>query len=662
MFLLLLGGVSLLAQPRQLSESGLLLIGEMGCLNCHPGGPELHSRSGPVLTGASAHYDDRHVPSFAKLTGAGRQAIGQLLASSPFTAMRPMPAGDAGRGQRLFGQVGCAACHDNTFRVRNYAPGRLAAFLIDPLSARPSGRMPRIPLTEQEAADIAAHLSDGAEPQMPPPSRTGAKLFVSTGCANCHQLENIAAELKAPRLSGSSRGCMAPQPPGNVPDFRLTRQQRESIQAAIREVQAGDPFDPGRALRLRLQSLGCLRCHARDGQGGPDTSHSESFTALEDTDLGDEGRLPPPLTAIGYKLTPEALRAALRGETHVHPKMAVRMPDYGEAVAADLARRFTALDLPRDFQAVERTGRNIFGRQLAGINGLGCINCHHLRGRKSLGIGASDLALAPRRLRVEWFRDFLMNPSRFHPTTRMPSFWPNGKAVAKNVLRGDSARQIDSIWVYLLEIDQTRLPDGMEEKGAFELKPAGTPIILRAFIKNAGTHAIAVGFPEGVHAAFDAYEVRWALAWRGRFLDAEGVWEDRFNPPLSPLGTDVIALNFPRPFGGETADDRFGGYRLDAGGVPAFLYESAGAKISDRLAPGGKGFVRTVEIRGLTAPRSFQAAAGNRIVKDGETYVVDGRLRIRLSGSAVIRQAPGGMELMVELPAGDSTIREEMEW
>ena len=364
----------------------------------------------------------------------------------------------------------------------------------------------------------------------------------------------------------------------------------------------------------------------------------------EDTDLGDEGRFPPPLTSSGYKLTAEALRDAIQGRTEVHPQMATRMPDFGTAAAEQLARLFSAVDMPAGFQPIERIGRNTFGRDLVGIKGLGCINCHNLRGRKSLGIGASDLALAPQRLRVEWFRDFLIDPSRFHPGTRMPSFWPGGKATQRAVLAGNAARQIDSLWVYLMEIDQTRLPAGMEERGAYELKPTGSAIVLRAFMKDAGTHAVAVGFPEQVHAAFDSNQVRWALLWRGRFVDAESVWEDRFNPPMVPLGTDIVAL--PQRTGPAPT---FRGYRLLERGAPAFLYDHDGAHFIDSLAPlpGGSGFRRTVEID-TPKPTTFQVASP-----------ADSRLRIRVANRQAVQR---NNELVVQLPAGRHTLNLEMTW
>jgi hypothetical protein len=335
------------------------------------------------------------------------------------------------------------------------------------------------------------------------------------------------------------------------------------------------------------------------------------FDVLEDTDLGDEGRLPPRLDGVGAKLTRPSLENALRGRIAVRPQIATRMPDYGPVIAAGLAAWLEQAD-KRPAPAVERTGRNGFGRELVGMKGLGCIGCHNLKGRRSGGIGASDLAEAPRRLRAEWFRDFLIDPAKFHPGTRMPSFWPGGDASLRRVLGGNTARQIDSIWVYLLELNQSRLPEGMEEKGRFELRPAGRPIVMRTFLDAAGTHGIAVGYPEGIHASFDALDVRWSQAWRGRFLDAENTWDNRFNPVTRPLGEAVVAL--PLPAAIVRADGpspcSFGGYRLGAEGVPSFLYSCDGVDVEDRLEPDatGRSLRRTVKVRGTKSGLYFLAA------------------------------------------------------
>ncbi|MFN0169616.1 MAG: hypothetical protein ACKV22_24605 [Bryobacteraceae bacterium] len=673
-------------------EGGLLLLGELGCLNCHASKAALDSRAGPVLTGVGSRLRSGYIekvlagtaapgmPQFPALSADQRAAVVQLLVSSKSSPL-PVTAGSAERGRTLFEHTGCAACHGTTIATARdkYLPGALAAFVRGPMATHPSGRMPRFPLEPQQAADLEAYLSKGAAAEttrpVTPPS-AGRRVFASAGCGNCHRLEvqqqPITSTLSTAPVESLplhlDRGCLDPAT-RSTPRFVLTTPEREALRSAIRALAKGHPISDAQSLELRLTALNCYACHTRNTKSGPEPARLDFFTVIQDTDLGDEGRLPPPLTAAGYKLTEEALRDGIEGKTRVHPQMATRMPSFGSDHANQLARLFAAVDMPDGFKSTGRIGRNAAGRELVGAKGLGCINCHNLRGRKSLGIGASDLALAPGRLRAEWFRDFLMEPSRFHPSTRMPSFWPGGAATNRKVSRGNTAAQIDSIWVYLMEVDQTRLPVGLEDKGAFELKPSDHAIVLRAFMKDAGTHAVAVGFPQQVHAVFDSNQVRWALVWRGRFVDAESVWEDRFNPPMSPLGTGVVVLpqggafaslvNQDAPWPAAVPGYKFRGYRLDAGGVPAFLYDYEGAHIVDRLAPSSSGgFERTVEV---DAPQAmwFRAGSGKVIVQRGGWFVIDSRLRLRVGSHQAVQRLN---DVIVPLPLGRHTVRLEVEW
>ena len=390
--------------------------------------------------------------------------------------------------------------------------------------------------------------------------------------------------------------------------------------------------------------------------GGPEVGRASYFEAVGQHDLGDAGRFPPVLTGVGRKLTADALRRSIRGDDRTRPYLATRMPDYGAAHAATLVDLFEQVDLTDDIVPVERAGRNRYGRHLIGQSGLACVGCHDLQGYKSSGIGAIDLAHAPKRLRVEWFRDFLIDPSRFSPGTRMPSFWPGGEAVNKEVLRGNTKRQIDSLWVYLMELDQTRLPVGLEDNEAFELKPTDRPIVFRTFMTGVGMHAVAVGFPEGIHAAFDSQQIRWAQVWRGRFLDAESTWDDRFTPLTPALSDDLVVLppgpsfailadgTSPWPSaGGIPSRYRFRGFRLDESGVPVFLYEFAGLRFEDRVtsAHDGRSLRREVRLRGSVQGLWFRAGVGERIeALGGGSYWIDRRLRIRLEGvEPVVRRS-----------------------
>lgn len=628
-------------------EAGGALLEELRCANCHRGGTPL---PGPVLDGAGSRLRPEflrrwlassnevkpgttmpHLPADASAV----EALTHFLASLREKSEPVAPRGSVERGRHLYHQIGCVACHapDADYVPKGTAAGvrppkvelasiplgkpgekyttaSLQRFLLDPLAVRPAARMPQVPMAAEEAADLAAYLTGDAPlaAAFEPDARLveeGRRQFTALACAACHTVSGIeftpAAKPLAQLVKG---GCLDAKPPANVPHYALSESQRDALLVALKTVPAQTP-------RRMMTALNCYACHARDQRGGPEPGRAAYFSSVGDVDLGDEGRIPPALTGAGAKLKTEVIERVVRGEGAVRPYMAVRMPNFGAAHAVELARLFTEADYRAPAQPVpspKNIGRNTVGRELAGISGVACIACHGMNGRKSLGVPAIDLVHAPQRLRREWFHAYLADPGVLRPGTRMPSFWPGGKP-AKG--KGTTEHQIDSIWVYLTELDQSRLPEGMENKGQFELKPADAPIVFRTFMAES-MHAIAVGFPQKLHAAFDAKDVRWMLAWRGAFLDAEGTWEERAAPLAEPLGKDVFALAKAAQF---DAPMSFGGYRLDARGVPAFLYRAGAVQIEDRIEPdaNGRTLRRTLTLRG-NGPLTFHPAAGEKIV------------------------------------------------
>jgi hypothetical protein len=304
---------------------------------------------------------------------------------------------------------------------------------------------------------------------------------------------------------------------------------------------------------------------------------------------------------------------------------------------------------------------------------VGCVQCHGFRGEALPGVVGVDLADTTRRIRAEWFRQFLLNPTELKPRTRMPSFFPGGKSQNADVLEGDPERQIAAIWAYLAAGSVQPLPAKIEavRRQDFELRPTERPIVLRTFMPVAGTHAIAVGLPAGVHFAFDSSRLRLAQAWRGRFLDAQGTWFSRFTPPASPLGNDVITPSAGRTFAWlKSADqpwpsgvdapqgDRFLGYRLDAEGQPTFLYQIGPTRIEDRItAEGDRGLRRRLQVTlpNGAAPEGatlwLRAHTGPSLnVTDRQCVAPDG-LTVRLdeSTSAELRQVGGQTEWMVPI-------------
>ena len=140
--------------------------------------------------------------------------------------------------------------------------------------------------------------------------------------------------------------------------------------------------------------------------------------------------------------------------------------------------------------------RNHYGRELIGTDGLSCITCHNLKGHRSLGMPAVDLAIVPDRLQPAWFKRLLLDPASIDPNTRMPAFFSEGKSPFTKLFGGDAGKQIEALWIYLKEIDQTRLPVGMEKTDQFVLVPKDRPLVHRTFMEGVGPRTLAVGYPE----------------------------------------------------------------------------------------------------------------------------------------------------------------------
>lgn len=559
---------------------------------------------------------------------------------------------DLAAGETLFHSVGCVACHAPTRPAQSAGPEDifwedggvetpkiegplvplpdlaakttpevLAAFLRDPAAIRPGGRMPNMTLSEEEARQIALWLTRGpaeergtAVPAVIDPTKAvrGKELFQSLGCASCHALGGSTTPPAATQLAGkpfSDGGCLSTAPVPNLPWFDLSDAQRAALRAIPLDAPAPTDAD---VIDHTLLALNCYACHERDGLGGPEPGRALYFTETEALDLGDEGRFPPALTGVGAKLTPEWLRAILSGGGRVRPYMATRMPHFGEPNIGALAAAFASVDADPNPPAVNVSGlehhhRNQYGRELMGTTGLGCVTCHNLNGHKSLGIPAVDLAHVPARLQPAWFMKYMLDPASLRPQTRMPAFFENGKSLSSELFKGDAVKQIEALWIYLKEVNETRLPEGMEDTGGFELIPTDAPIVHRTFIEAVGPRAIAVGFPGGLNYAFDADTCRLALLWRGRFIDAESAWADRFTPFVAPLGEDIakppegpaVALNAEGPW--EHGELRFLGYRLDESRTPTFRYQLGSVQIEESLRPStddATSFLRNIEVKG----------------------------------------------------------------
>ncbi len=200
-------------------------------------------------------------------------------------------------------------------------------------------------------------------------------------------------------------------------------------------------------------------------------------------------------------------------------------------------------------------------------------------------------------------------------------------------------------------------------------------------MSDAGTHAIAVGFPEGIHYAFDAEAVALSIAWQGRFLDARGTWFERFTPPADPLGDKTIVFPKGSPFrelrvGSDvprsndgTSDYKFGGYRLDDDGIPTLLYRSDQHEVQDRIeATSARSFRRTWTIHALGQPAALEwmVHEASDLTVD-EQSVKGGGITVKVISPDVtdgrFESGANGKRWLVKLPASESrTIEVQYSW
>jgi mono/diheme cytochrome c family protein len=508
----------------------------------------------------------------------------------------------------------------------------------------------------------------------------GARLFASLGCANCHQFapagSRVQSTLDPPAWSklDPSRGCLAAEVPPEAPDYMLSIAQRLSLAAAIERDAL--PAERARLIDLTLKAANCYACHSRDGVGGPELTRNAFFRGTT-PEMGNEGRVPPPLTGVGDKLTDGYFAEVLEKGANRRPYMKTRMPAFGYERMKLLHRRLIKADrISREIPSRDATPphqRQADGRLLVGNEGLACIKCHTYGGEGTPGIQAIDMLVMPERLRRDWFVRYLLDPQAYRPGTRMPASFPNGVSVLTTVAEGDPHYQILAMWDFLAAGDPDRIPAGLRPE-AIELEPQQRPILYRSFLEGLSTRGIAVGNPEGVHFAWDGETMALARVWRNQFLDVSKQWRGRGPGTIGPLGDAVFSPEATAPLAllaepdaawpeatGDAEGYRFGGYRLTRAGRPIFQYTVQSLRVEDEFTPQAdadrKQLRRTIRWEGavdaLPGQVVLKLAAGSVERLEAGLFRVNDRWELRVAGGRPQLVQTGGETQLRVIPRGD---------
>lgn len=245
--------------PAERVEAGLLLLGELGCVNCHTADTEqathLMPKQGPSLdkvgerlsrewlidyvTQPHAVKPGTTMPhALAGLPETERDrlatAITHLLAATGAFDDGPFPESakaNAAEGLKIYERAGCAVCHGSRMKdskllpdqmplvdlARKWSPRALDEFLKAPFHSRPSSRMPALPLKDQDRRHVVASLLHGL-----PTPRDEHREHISFNGRAWHVAVTELPPIKtlgSPALMGSVKGFDVAQLAGRTDGF-----------------------------------------------------------------------------------------------------------------------------------------------------------------------------------------------------------------------------------------------------------------------------------------------------------------------------------------------------------------------------------------------------------------------------------------------------------
>ncbi len=224
------------------------------------------------------------------------------------------------------------------------------------------------------------------------------------------------------------------------------------------------------------------------------------------------------------------------------------------------------------------------------------------------------------------------------------------------------------------------IPDGSLPNPIY-FDTEGAVRLLRSFVdfpaaeapdKTRLTHAVQVGFPEGLALTYDTKTGAIAQVWRGAFLDVTPMWDSRGDGSSRPRGAvETLSLRSPALAATDSLELRPRGYRVDGKNQPTFLYTLNGAlAVADqvRALPERTGLQRELSWEGESAPvAGWCVAEGKQIEEISKgMYRVDGRYLIRLPAKHTyrpeVRTDDAGQQQLVLRPDSGSRIRYELLW
>jgi mono/diheme cytochrome c family protein len=294
----------------------------------------------------------------------------------------------------------------------------------------------------------------------------------------------VKQKLLDPRIFDRDKPAKRPEELLRMPKFFFTEEEADAIVTAVlsfskeqiplaaqKQLSADEKYvETGRRL---VRDYNCQGCHVLGARGGAIRTIIEGQLVDQGMDPVDARLRAPALSpptlynetariGEGSRVQTPWLHGFLGDPSHkIRPWLKVRMPTFSftDEQRNTITRFFATLDkVPYPYEPAPRveptavaTGKLLFEKWR-------CVSCHVVAGKlpsqEDPAMMAPDLAEVPRRLRAEWIAQWLQDPGRIQPGTRMPANFPaNAQENAyPEILGGDQAKQIDAVRAYLLTL------------------------------------------------------------------------------------------------------------------------------------------------------------------------------------------------------------------
>ncbi len=392
------------------------------------------------------HFNpDARMPSLRLLDDEARHLVAYLMSQKDDRPLTPVSLNLSNdqviaRGDKLIREFGCAGCHAIKGMERE---GKVSVNLSD-FGKKKVEQMDfgnTLPIGHDEK-EVYRENSDGSVSVQ---HTWNGWVYGKLKNARLYRTERIVQKMPIYSFSDEEIRLVRTFLMSMTRDLPLPSYQH-AYTKRMQDIEAG---------RRLTVDYNCVQCHDLEGRGG------YILVKYEDPGLG-----PPPLPeSQGAKVQEQWLHSFLQNPSTVRPWLKLRMPtfQFRDEEIGKIQKYFLGMSKMdfeiRDYASTPIEAKYVApGRQL--FETYQCAKCHPSGAVNLSELSASDLApnlaLAHERLKPQWIVDWIIDPQKLQPGTRMPTFFYEGVAPDGETLGGNVEEQAKALKTHIWSLGKKK--------------------------------------------------------------------------------------------------------------------------------------------------------------------------------------------------------------